>query len=815
MAYSALDVSVFGGTGSGSSDGKSIRVIVTQANTFSAGDAVYLNGSTYEKADPSSITKANIAGIVESASSTSFVLVLQGQITLPTAGYSAGDILYLSESLSGGLTTSAPTNTSYIRNPVVLWNNSTNKTGFVINSLRTGAAGTEVGLFTPVGTIIAFGGLPNNIPGNWLYCNGDAYPKDVTSGSTGATGEYEDLYNVIGESYSILASMTGSGNTGYITFNDGFSSPASIHTKNHNFEVNDYFELGWSVPTTPGATAANRIVAKITSASSSSNVCQFNKQYTIGGSGTLSTSSTQIIISSYTTPPSAGLTNNKFFVPDLRGRSIIGSYTGHNLSDRKHGFIGGSESTILTTANLPPHTHEIGITGSGGASSGLASSIPGIQTATLTNNLTTYFISGADTSAISSPFSILSPYISSNYIIRYKKYSGAGIEVGPPGPAGPAGTNGATGATGIPGATGATGTPGATGATGATGQRGATGSTGATGPQGATGATGTPGPTGATGEKGDPGSGGGPFINSNSASYIINNTDFNTYSQDSNGNSIVSEGTLANATYFVSAKSLSSDGVSPGFSLPQGVLQIGINNGEYNVNYPITIPDTIISDDVNKTHIFSNVLITNYIIPTSSTILNITGPSGPTTERYWSVSLSANSVDYLYTNYVTIDETCPYEYMRGVHKIRSTTFGPPGITTFNLNFDLILPTGLTPDFTLSSFAFNPSGPTYSCMQSAAVVFHLTGPSGPNNKTIFMFDSPNKKCSIGIKYSKSPIVFLGNQYSPVGTGIRIENQSAVVIGRNIWFDGLNNGIRCSNDSLVYDNLLNYDNGLSSS
>ena len=100
--------------------------------------------------------------------------------------------------------------------------------------------------------------------------------------------------------------------------------------------------------------------------------------------------------------------------------------------------------------------------------------------------------------------------------------------------------------------------------------------------------------------------------------------------------------------------------------------------------------------------------------------------------------------------------------MRGVHKIRSTTFGPPGITTFNLNFDLILPTGLTPDFTLSSFAFNPSGPTYSCMQSAAVVFHLTGPSGPNNKTIFMFDSPNKKCSIGIKYSKSPIVFLGNQ-----------------------------------------------------
>ena len=124
-----------------------------------------------------------------------------------------------------------------------------------------------------------------------MLCNGDAFPKDVTSGSTGSTGEYEDLYVALGDTYYILGSITGSGNTGYITFNDSIDNAASTHTKNHNFEVNDYFEIGWPVPSTPATTPTNRIVGKITTASTSSNTCQFNKAYAIA-SGTLPSSST-------------------------------------------------------------------------------------------------------------------------------------------------------------------------------------------------------------------------------------------------------------------------------------------------------------------------------------------------------------------------------------------------------------------------------------------------------------------------------------------------------------------------------------------
>ena len=56
-----------------------------------------------------------------------------------------------------------------------------------------------------------------------------------------------------------------------------------------------------------------------------------------------------------------------FQLPDLRGRSPVGSGQGVGLTAVSQGAIVGSEVVALTTVNLPPHTHSA--TFSGGAAS--------------------------------------------------------------------------------------------------------------------------------------------------------------------------------------------------------------------------------------------------------------------------------------------------------------------------------------------------------------------------------------------------------------------------------------------------------------
>lgn len=46
-----------------------------------------------------------------------------------------------------------------------------------------------------------------------------------------------------------------------------------------------------------------------------------------------------------------------FALPDLRGRSAMHQGTGPGLQRKQMGQRGGVESTQLTTANLPPHSH--------------------------------------------------------------------------------------------------------------------------------------------------------------------------------------------------------------------------------------------------------------------------------------------------------------------------------------------------------------------------------------------------------------------------------------------------------------------------
>jgi len=123
---------------------------------------------------------------------------------------------------------------------------------------------------------------------------------------------------------------------------------------------------------------------------------------------------------------------NTFALPDLQGRTPVGTGQGTNLSNITLGEVTGTETVILTPANLPPHVHNGNISLSLRASSNAGDeSVPddfypaAANENAYANTPTagTYF--GPPTiisttigpSGGSQPFEVLQPYLAINYII--------------------------------------------------------------------------------------------------------------------------------------------------------------------------------------------------------------------------------------------------------------------------------------------------------------------------------------------------------------------------------------------------------------
>lgn len=119
-----------------------------------------------------------------------------------------------------------------------------------------------------------------------------------------------------------------------------------------------------------------------------------------------------------------------FNLPDLRGRTAVGMGAGPGLSIVTEGQIGGSETVTLTTAQMPPHNHNMAVS-SGNASQGAATSgasiaAPGTLsgrtfTATLGFNTTSpdTVLNPASVSAagLGMPHNNMQPFLGVNYII--------------------------------------------------------------------------------------------------------------------------------------------------------------------------------------------------------------------------------------------------------------------------------------------------------------------------------------------------------------------------------------------------------------
>jgi len=92
------------------SSGVSIKKTVTESNSFSAGNVVYRSGSVTDLSKSDLDYTAEVWGVIESASGANFSLVTHGELSLPSHGLgSDGDVLYVSETTGGLMTTTEPT----------------------------------------------------------------------------------------------------------------------------------------------------------------------------------------------------------------------------------------------------------------------------------------------------------------------------------------------------------------------------------------------------------------------------------------------------------------------------------------------------------------------------------------------------------------------------------------------------------------------------------------------------------------------------------------------------------------------------------
>lgn len=110
-----------------------------------------------------------------------------------------------------------------------------------------------------------------------------------------------------------------------------------------------------------------------------------------------------------------------FGLPDLRGRNIVGVGNGPGLNPVVQGEKGGSESVILTPANLPAHNHLVSVavnTGNGEetTSTGFIASHAGAFSDEATPGAGLSGVSSSNTGG-SQPFQNRDPYLGINYCI--------------------------------------------------------------------------------------------------------------------------------------------------------------------------------------------------------------------------------------------------------------------------------------------------------------------------------------------------------------------------------------------------------------
>ncbi len=269
------------------------------------------------------------------------------------------------------------------------------------------------GAGVPSGSMLPFAGA--TAPSGWLLCDGRAISR-IT---------YSALHTAIGDAFSAWATLTTrtSDTQGVLTFVDSnhglavgsatltlfFFRQVNISSIDiasdqittavaHTFSTGNRIRVS-STGTLPGGVvgttdyfirviSATVITLHPTASDATANTNRLNLTTAGTGTHTLaaqdSSSLTGVTITSVAgavvtvngsgvvLPPvnnvvAATCTSGQFFVPDMRGQTVIGAGLGFGLSDRTFGQRFGSESHTLTLNELPAHSHLMNPSGVAGA----------------------------------------------------------------------------------------------------------------------------------------------------------------------------------------------------------------------------------------------------------------------------------------------------------------------------------------------------------------------------------------------------------------------------------------------------------------
>ena len=100
------------------------KATITQASSFVVGDILYLNGSTYTKAQANASTSAEVVGMVSKiiTAGSKYELTLsglvEGIVSIPPASLTIGSVYFLSDATPGLITTSEPATVGYVSVPL-------------------------------------------------------------------------------------------------------------------------------------------------------------------------------------------------------------------------------------------------------------------------------------------------------------------------------------------------------------------------------------------------------------------------------------------------------------------------------------------------------------------------------------------------------------------------------------------------------------------------------------------------------------------------------------------------------------------------
>jgi microcystin-dependent protein len=346
---------------------------------LAVGDVVRYDPSNdyYIPAKANNTVNANFVGIVESITGTEIVLVYSGEINLPDAvftamgaGATAAQVFYLSDTNAGKMTFTAPSTPGSVIKPVMLVNSNLSGTdfdGIVINTagdVIQGDSSVDLSDIQPVGSVLAFAGQTSDIPTGWALCDGDFL--DIAT--------YADLYAALddGKIYGFsqvisLSRFAGAGPSSMTTqslvgkkfyYSPTIGGAATIECT----------FLSGTVTTSSGlGIITNAEVAVDPTYSSGTSVGLYHG-LSIGAGGFVRITTDSGAIEEYTITSAASAA--KFRKPDLRSRFIIGEsrgITGVEDSGFNTYFIGrkgGEESHVLTSLEMPIHTHTHGLTAS-------------------------------------------------------------------------------------------------------------------------------------------------------------------------------------------------------------------------------------------------------------------------------------------------------------------------------------------------------------------------------------------------------------------------------------------------------------------